>query len=47
MLKMIETGILRPEKLIGGTISLEDAPDRLVKMGSAASKGISVIDFSM
>ena len=47
MLEMIENGILQPEKLIGGTISLDDAPDRLVAMDSAPSKGISVIDFSM
>jgi alcohol dehydrogenase len=46
MLKMIENGTLQPEKLVRETISVDDAPHRLVSMGSAASNGISVIDFS-
>jgi alcohol dehydrogenase len=47
MLKMIENGILEPVKLIGETISLINAPGRLVAMGSTPSNGISVIDFSV
>jgi alcohol dehydrogenase len=47
MLEMIKNGDLQPEILIGETISLNDAPDRLVAMGSTPSKGISVIDLSL
>jgi alcohol dehydrogenase len=47
MLEMIEIGVLEPKKLVGETISLDDAPRRLISMGSAASNGISVIDFSL
>lgn len=43
MLKMMETGKLRPERLIGREISLEDAVPALVGMDKATDIGISVI----
>ena len=43
MLKMMETGKLQPERLIGREISLEDAVPALVGMDRATDIGISVI----
>jgi alcohol dehydrogenase len=43
MFRMIEAGLLRPDKLVGAEISLEDGPQALAAMDSFASKGISVI----
>lgn len=43
MLAMMETGALKPEKLIGREISLEDAVPALMAMDGAAETGISVI----
>jgi alcohol dehydrogenase len=44
MLRMVEAGLLRPEKLVGRIISLEEAPVELSKMDDFAGVGISVID---
>jgi alcohol dehydrogenase len=44
MLKMIAEGKLEPKKLIGKTLSLEEAGAELVKMGEFAQQGVSVID---
>jgi alcohol dehydrogenase len=43
MLKMMETGKLQPERLIGREISLEDAVPALIGMNKATDIGISVI----
>ena len=43
MLKMMETGKLKPERLIGREISLDDAVPALVGMDRATDIGISVI----
>ena len=43
MLAMIEAGRLRPEKLIGKRITLDEAPTALANMDSFAGLGISVI----
>ncbi|WP_279479798.1 zinc-dependent alcohol dehydrogenase family protein [Aureimonas sp. SK2] len=44
MLEMILAGTLRPDRLIGETLSLEDAVPALVAMGSQAPDGIAMID---
>jgi alcohol dehydrogenase len=44
ILTMIEAGKLQPEKLIGKTISLEEAGPELVDMDSFTAKGITIID---
>jgi alcohol dehydrogenase len=44
MLEMIRAGKLHPEKLIGKTISLEEATHELVQMDRFAGIGVSVID---
>jgi alcohol dehydrogenase len=44
MLEMIRAGRLHPEKLIGSTISLEEACNELVQMDRFAGIGVSVID---
>jgi alcohol dehydrogenase len=44
MLDMIAAGKLRPQKLIGKTISLEDSLEELVNMNSFSSTGVTVID---
>ncbi len=44
MLQMIESGRLRPEQLLGRTISLDDAPDILMAMDGAAQVGVTVIN---
>jgi alcohol dehydrogenase len=47
LLKMITEGLLEPEKLIGRTMSLEEAAGELVRMDQYSGTGISVItDFS-
>jgi len=44
MLKMIQAGKLQPEKLIGRTISLDEACDDLVRMDRFDEIGVRVID---
>ncbi len=44
MLAMIADGRLDPRALIGRTVPLEEAPERLEKMGQFGSVGITVID---
>ena len=44
MLQMIENGKLQPEKLIGRTISLENAATELPRMNAFDTKGVSVIN---
>jgi alcohol dehydrogenase len=44
MLSMIADGRLRPEKLIGKTITLDEAPQALANMNTFASQGITVIN---
>jgi alcohol dehydrogenase len=44
MLEMIRQGTLEPQKLIGKTISLEDAPQELMEMNSFKGLGVSVIN---
>ncbi|MDE2447314.1 MAG: zinc-dependent alcohol dehydrogenase family protein [Alphaproteobacteria bacterium] len=43
MLAMIGAGTLKPEKLIGGRLSLEQAPAALVNMDSFGAQGINII----
>jgi alcohol dehydrogenase len=43
MLDMIETGKLRPQKLVGRHIGLSDAPSALMRMDEFEGTGISVI----
>jgi alcohol dehydrogenase len=44
LLKMIQDGILHPERLIGKTIHLEESVNDLVDMNSFKQTGITVID---
>ncbi|MEZ5427529.1 MAG: zinc-dependent alcohol dehydrogenase family protein [Pyrinomonadaceae bacterium] len=44
MLEMIRRGKLRPDELIGKTVSLEEAVGELVDMNSFAGTGVTVID---
>ena len=44
VLAMIQTGKLHPEKLLGKTIRLEQAPGELADMNSFSGTGITVID---
>jgi alcohol dehydrogenase len=44
MLRMIERGQLAPEKLVGGTITLEESIPALMDMNSFTGIGIKVID---
>jgi len=44
MLAMIETGKLKPEKLIGRTISLEEAAIVLPQMDTFQERGVAIID---
>ena len=44
MLEMIKTGKLRPEKLVGKTVALDDAPGELVQMNGFRGVGLTVID---
>ena len=43
MMAMIEKGVLKPEKLIGRRLSLEEAPAALMAMDSFSGHGIGVI----
>jgi alcohol dehydrogenase len=45
MMEMIKAGKLKPEKLIGKRITLDEAPAALADMDSFAGTGISVIKF--
>lgn len=44
LLAMIEAGKLSPEKLVGRTISLEEAVSELPRMNSFRGSGVTVID---
>ena len=44
VLAMIQTGKLRPEKLIGKTISLDQSPGELADMNNFSGTGVTVID---
>jgi alcohol dehydrogenase len=44
MLEMMAAGSLQPQKLIGQTIGLEEAPAALVAMDRFAEVGVTVID---
>ncbi|MCK5933854.1 MAG: zinc-binding dehydrogenase, partial [Fulvimarina manganoxydans] len=44
MLAMILSGTLRPERLLGATLSLEDAIPALIGMDRQAPDGITIID---
>jgi alcohol dehydrogenase len=46
MLEMILDGRLKPQQLIGKTVSLDDAPHELVNMDSFTGTGVTVIDLS-
>ncbi len=43
MFRMIEAGVLQPEKLVGAEISLAEAPAALAAMENFAARGVSVI----
>ncbi|WP_264778385.1 zinc-dependent alcohol dehydrogenase family protein [Deinococcus aetherius] len=44
MLGMIERGVLKPERLVGRRIGLEDAADALVEMDRFPGPGVTVVD---
>ena len=44
LLAMIRAGKLHPEKLVGRTIRLEDAPEALTTMDRHTGTGVTVID---
>jgi alcohol dehydrogenase len=44
LMEMIEHGKLKPEKLLGEKISLDDAPDALVSMDQFKNVGVTVIN---
>jgi alcohol dehydrogenase len=44
MLEMIMSGLLEPQRLIGKTVSLEEAPHELESMSRFGALGITVID---
>lgn len=44
LLAMIQAGKLRPEKLIGQTIRLEQVPQKLVAMDQFSATGVTVVD---
>lgn len=44
MMQMIERGVLQPDRLVGGTIALDEAPAALMAMDSFPGTGITVID---
>jgi alcohol dehydrogenase len=47
MLDLIVRGALHPERLIGRTITLDEAPEALAAMGRPADvPGLTVIDFA-
>jgi alcohol dehydrogenase len=41
---MINAGTLSPEKLVGNTIRLDDAPEALVRMDDHLGIGVTVIN---
>jgi alcohol dehydrogenase len=43
MFEMIKTGKLKPELLVGKTISLDKAPEALMKMDKFENVGVTVI----
>jgi len=43
MLAMIDAGLLEPEKLIGRTLSLDEAGEALMSVGSSTQPGVSVV----
>ena len=43
MMEMIESGKLKPQKLVGKKISLDEAPEALMKMDKFEGKGITVV----
>ena len=45
MLEMICDGRLQPQKLIGKTVSLAEAPQELMSMNLFPSIGVTVIEF--
>jgi alcohol dehydrogenase len=44
MMRMIAAGTLQPQQLLGRTISLDEAPDELIKLDTFAGSGVVVID---
>jgi alcohol dehydrogenase len=44
MFEMIKSGKLKPELLVGKTISLDEAPDALIKMDKFENVGVTVIN---
>ena len=44
MMRMIESGKLRPALLLGRTVTLEESVRELENMGNFGSTGITVID---
>jgi alcohol dehydrogenase len=44
MLELITSGMLQPQRLIGKTVSLEEAPEELEGMSGFGATGITVID---
>ena len=44
LFEMIRTGKVRPERLIGKRICLEDAADELTRMDAFAGTGVTVVD---
>jgi alcohol dehydrogenase len=44
MFEMIKLGKLKPELLVGKTISLEEAPEALVNMNRFENVGVTVIN---
>ena len=47
ILEMITEGVLKPEKLISRTVSIEEAASEIVRMDQYSGSGISVVtDFS-
>ena len=44
MFEMIKTGKLKPELLVGKTISLEEAPETLINMNRFENVGVTVVN---
>jgi alcohol dehydrogenase len=44
LLRLVESGAVEPARLIGRTITLEQASDELAAMGSFAQRGVTVIE---
>lgn len=47
MLRMITNGQMRPDRLIGRTISLDESPQVLMEMDRYAERGVTVINMSL